>query len=107
MSVISSETARRRFLWAQGLGRDPEGPAGPKRILRLIEDLGFVQIDSINIVERAHHLILFTRLHGYRPASLRSLLEGSRELFEHWTHDASAVPTRWFQHWRPRFARDD
>lgn len=64
-----------------------------------------MQIDSINVVERAHHLILAARLQGYRPALLERLLERDRRLFEHWTHDASAIPTVWYRHWKPRFER--
>jgi uncharacterized protein len=71
----------------------------------LVERLGYVQIDSINVVERAHHLILGTRLVGYRHEHLRRPLERTRSLFEHWTHDACAIPTRWFPHWHHRFAR--
>jgi uncharacterized protein YcaQ len=65
--------------------------------------MGFVQIDSINVVERSHHHILQTRFDGYRPALLTRLLERDRRLFEHWTHDAAAIPTVWLPHWKPRF----
>ncbi len=72
---------------------------------RLIERLGFVQLDTINVVERAHQHILFTRLDEYRPAHLTRLLERDRKLFEHWTHDASVIPIDWFRYWRLRFRR--
>ncbi len=91
------------LLEAQGLTGRADGPADHARIFHLIERMGFVQIDTINVVERAHHLILASRVDGYRPESLRGLLEESRVLFEHWTHDASAIPTAWFAHWKPRF----
>ena len=71
----------------------------------MIEQMGFVQIDSINVVERAHHLTLGSRLDGYRHDHFTQLLEKQRSLFEHWTHDASAIPTKWFAHWKPRFIR--
>ena len=77
----------------------------PETVERLIDLLGFVQIDTINTVDRAHHLILSTRLPAYRPAELTHLLEIDRRLFEHWTHDASLIPLKWFAHWRPRFRR--
>ncbi len=70
----------------------------------MVRTLGFVQIDSINFVERAHHLILGARLDGYRPAFLNELL-ASRDLFEHWTHDASVIPLEHFPCWRHRFDR--
>jgi uncharacterized protein YcaQ len=90
---------------AQGLLDDPTRRATPASLAKLIGRLGFVQLDSINIVDRAHHLTLATRLEAYRPELLTRLLEGKRSLFEHWTHDASAIPTSFFPHWKPRFER--
>jgi hypothetical protein len=90
---------------AQGLLSDPSRVATPAALLGLVRRMGFVQLDSINYVERAHHLTLFSRLDGYRREHLARLLERDRSLFEHWTHDASAVPVEWFAHWKPRFAR--
>jgi hypothetical protein len=97
--------ARRLLLSAQGLLDDPARRATPKALVKLIHQMGFVQIDSINVVQRAHHLTLFSRLRGYRPAMLATLLEQKRTLFEHWTHDASAIPVEWFGHWKHRFER--
>ncbi|MBY8975845.1 YcaQ family DNA glycosylase [Rhodobacteraceae bacterium NNCM2] len=73
---------------------------------RIIDRLGFVQVDSINTVERAHHMILAARSNRYRPKHLVKLLERDRGLFEHWTHDASLVPTGFYPFWRLRFERD-
>ncbi len=89
----------------QGLLRDPNRRATAASLRTLIEQLGFVQIDSINMIERAHHLTLHTRLEHYRPKLLARLLERDRHLFENWTHDASAIPSAWFPHWRHRFRR--
>ncbi len=102
---IPVQAARRLFLHAQGMLDDPARRATPASVYALIERMGFVQIDSIRIVERAHHLTLAARLDGYRPAMLTRLLERDRRLFEHWTHDAAVIPTVWFAHWRQRFAR--
>jgi len=71
----------------------------------MVERLGYVQIDSINVIDRAHHLILAARLDDYDPAHLTHALERSRRLFEHWTHDACAIPTAWYPHWHHRFRR--
>ncbi|MEE8156164.1 MAG: crosslink repair DNA glycosylase YcaQ family protein [Phycisphaerales bacterium] len=73
--------------------------------MKLIDHMGYVQIDSIYVLERAHHLTLFTRLPGYDHKALTQLLEKRRSAFEHWTHDASIIPSRWFCHWRLRFPR--
>jgi uncharacterized protein YcaQ len=102
---VSAAAARRAFLAAQGLLADPSRSATAREVERSVEQMGFVQVDTINIVDRAHHLILASRLDGYRPALLRTLLEGKRRMFEHWTHDASIIPLEWFQYWKPRFAR--
>lgn len=72
----------------------------------LVRRLGYVQVDSINVVERAHHLILWSRLPGYRKSQLAFLLEKRRDLFEHWTHDASILPVEHFPFYRGRFERD-
>jgi uncharacterized protein YcaQ len=102
---IPAATARRLLLGAQGLLDDPRGRVTADRVYDLVERMGFVQIDSINVLERAHHLTLAARLQGYRPQLLDRLLERDRRLFEHWTHDASAIPTRWYPYWRYRFER--
>ncbi len=71
----------------------------------VIDHLGFVQIDTINTIVRAHHHILHTRLDHYRPVHLKPLLEEDRSCFEHWTHDASIISEKYLQEWRVRFAR--
>ncbi|HJV38723.1 MAG TPA: crosslink repair DNA glycosylase YcaQ family protein [Geothrix sp.] len=104
--TLSADRAARLFLGAQGLLDDPARRATVPSLQALIEKLGFVQMDTINVVARAHDLTLFSRLDGYRPEQLKKLLEDRRSLFEGFTHDASAIPTAWFGHWKPRFARD-
>ena len=103
---IDNATARRLFLDRHALVEAPSGPAKGAELQRLIDRLGFVQVDSINTVSRAHHMILHARRPAYREKHLKPLLEKSRSLFEHWTHDASVVPASYFPHWRLRFERD-
>ncbi len=103
---IANGDARRIFLDRHALAESPAGPARGAELLRLIRRLGFVQIDSINTVERAHHMILWSRRPSYRPKELRLLHERDRAVFEHWTHDASIIPMEFLPHWRLRFARD-
>ncbi|MCL4210545.1 MAG: winged helix-turn-helix domain-containing protein [Phycisphaeraceae bacterium] len=105
MVTIPASAARRLLLHAQGLLEDAAAPVDAASVQRLIERMGYVQIDSINMVERAHHLTLFSRLPGYRPEHLRQLHEGDRSLFEHWTHDASLIPVSSFQPWKRRSIR--
>ena len=106
LPTLSAAGARRLFLGAQGLLEEPARRATVTTLQVLIERLGFVQVDTINVVARAHDLTLFSRLEGYRPEQLRRLVEEKQSLFEHWTHDASLIPTAWYPHWKPRFDRD-
>ena len=106
LPVLSNALARRLFLDRHALAEAPTGPATGADLAALIRRIGFVQVDSINTVERAHHMILFSRRQTYRPAALRPLLERDRSLWEHWTHDASILPVETFPYWRHRFARD-
>ncbi|MEW6279038.1 MAG: crosslink repair DNA glycosylase YcaQ family protein [Candidatus Eremiobacterota bacterium] len=101
---LSRDSARALLLEGQGLLDRPDRPASDEEVYRVVEQLGFVQVDSINVVGRAHHLTMFARLHGYRETQLEGLL-AVRRLFEHWTHDASIIPTRWYPYWHYRFER--
>lgn len=104
-TTIPNRHARRHLMALTGLA----GGAGAMRRQQLadtIGNLGFVQVDSVNVLERAHHHILFSRGAGYRRADLAALLEKERSLFENWTHDASIIPSVFFPYWRHRFARE-
>jgi uncharacterized protein YcaQ len=103
---ISNRQARRLFLERHGLSADPRPKLTTDGLLDMIRALGFVQVDSINTVARAHHMILFARNQTYRMRQLTHLLERERSLFEHWTHDASVIPTEFYPYWRHRFERD-
>ncbi len=106
MDRISATLARRVLLDRQQLSRNPRRQMPNDGLLDLIDRLGFVQVDSISTVARAHHMILFARNTTYRPEQLQTLLERDKSLFENWTHDASILPSRFFPVWRRRFLRD-
>ncbi|WP_455272453.1 winged helix-turn-helix domain-containing protein [Rhizobium herbae] len=103
--LVSNRDARRIFLNKQGLAAAPNRALGKQGLLDLIHEIGFVQVDSISTVERAHHQILFSRNQTYRREHLTELLEKDGALFEHWTHDASILPSEFFRYWKHRFAR--
>jgi uncharacterized protein YcaQ len=105
--LFSNAEARRIFLARQGLSAPPGRMLGKAGLLQLIHDIGFVQVDSIATVERAHHQILFSRNQTYRREHLAELLEEDGELFENWTHDASIIPSAFFRYWKHRFRRED
>lgn len=104
--LIPNAVARRLFLDRHALVEAPSGPATGQALHALIERIGFVQVDSINTVARAHDMILWSRRQSFRPAALKRLLEQDRSLWEHWTHDASVLPTRLHGVWQHRFQRD-
>ncbi len=99
--VIDNQSARNLFLARHALSENPRQKQSCADLLSLIERIGFVQVDSINTVARAHDMILFARNQTYRPNRLKRLLEKDRDLFENWTHDAAIIPTRFFPYWRP------
>lgn len=104
--VLANRPARHLFLDRHALSDRPSGPATGAALAGLIDRLGFVQVDSITTVARAHDMILWSRRGSYRPEALKHLLEADRALFEHWTHDAAILPVALFPHWRHRFDRD-
>ena len=81
---ISNREARRLWLWTNGLA---ETPTGKLDVMGMLHALGFVQIDTIRNVTRAHHHILWSRNQNYREEMLWPLLGRDRQIFEHFTHD--------------------
>ncbi len=104
--LIPCRDAARLLLAAQGLLQDPSRAATRAELSGLVRQLGFVQLDTINVVARAHDLTLHSRLRKYDPLQLKALLEEDRSLFEGFTHDASIVPTEWYPQWKHRFRQD-
>ncbi len=104
--LIDNATARHIWLDRHGFGGSQSGSGRGADLAEVIRDLGFVQVDSVNTLARAHDLILWSRRQQYRPAALGHLLDKERGVFEHWTHDASVIPIEYFPHWQHRFIRD-
>ena len=99
---IKNKPARQLWLTSQGLGISPTGPLD---LLALIKQLGFVQLDAIQVVARAHHHILWSRNQNYREPMLDQLLAKDRAIFEHFTHDASVIPMDFLPYWQRQFLR--
>ena len=104
--LIPNQEARRLILHLQGLSQTPHRALGMDGLKQLIVQMGFVQLDSIQWVERAQHMILYARNQTYRPTHLKKLLEKEQFLFENWTHDASVIPSQFYPYWRHKFQRD-
>ena len=104
--LIPNLRARRLFLDRHALAEAPVGPASGAALAALVRRIGFVQVDSINTVARAHEMILWSRRQTFRPPALKRLIERDRSLWEHWTHDASILPVGLHGLWQHRFRRD-
>ena len=105
MEYLTNLDARRLILHLQGLTRAPQNALKKGELAEIIHQLGFVQMDSIRYVERAHHMILFARNQTYRTQHLQKLHEKEAGLFENWTHDASLIPIEFWKYWKHKFAR--
>jgi hypothetical protein len=101
--VIPNAQARALILARTQLSGARSQP-GSAAIASLIRRLGYVQLDPIRVVERAHHHILFARNSAYRPKLLDRLREKEPLFFENWTHDSSLIPIEFYPYWRWRFA---
>jgi uncharacterized protein YcaQ len=91
--TIAKSQARRIWLNAQRLDVAAPFGDGPEATRRAVEHLGYVQIDTINVIERSHHHILYTRIPGYERAHLSQAQSIDKSVFEYWTHALSYVPT--------------
>src|SRR4051812_12561928 len=91
---LTKDRARRIWLRAQRLDTPAPFGDGPGATAAAVEHLGYVQIDTINVIERSHHHILFTRIPGYRRTDLRQAQSIDKTVFEYWTHALSYVPVR-------------
>lgn len=90
--VISQLRARAIWLEAQRLTTASPFGDGPDAVRLAIEHLGYVQIDTINVIERCHHHILFNRIPRYTRADLEQAQSVDKSVFEYWTHALSLVP---------------
>ena len=108
--ALTKSHARRIWLRAQRLDESAPFGGGPEATRAAVEHLGYVQIDTINVIERCHHQILYTRIPGYRRDHLRQAQTIDKTVFEYWTHALSYLPTRDMcfyigamkQHWQSR-----
>jgi uncharacterized protein YcaQ len=116
---LSAQQARRLALAAQGFGRPrPAGRVDARHVRRVIDDVGLLQLDSVNVFLRSHYMPLFSRLGAYPRQALDQLAwheDGQghtrrarrRDLFEYWGHEASLLPVELQPLLRWRMARAD
>ncbi len=99
--VLGKPAARHIWLAAQRLDMPAPFGAGARAVNDAVSHLGYVQIDTINVIERCHHHILYTRIPDYRRADLRQAQSVDKSVFEYWTHALSYVPSADFRFFRP------
>lgn len=104
---LDNRSARRLFLDRHLLLRPGSGSGRGEDLDGVLDALGFVQVDSVNTLARAHDLILWSRRGQYRPKALENLVARRRSAFEHWTHDAAVIPMAFYPIWRLKFRRDE
>jgi len=95
-AVLSLSAAEARRIWIRAQRLDEVAPfgAGAGAVRAAVEHLGYVQIDTINVIERSHHHILWARIPEYRREDLHRALSVEKSVFEYWTHALAYVPTR-------------
>ncbi|HUB98360.1 MAG TPA: crosslink repair DNA glycosylase YcaQ family protein [Solirubrobacterales bacterium] len=116
---LSAAQARRLALAAQGFGRSrPTGRVDTRHLRRAIDDVGLLQLDSVNVFCRSHYMPVFSRLGPYPREALDRLAwhqnsngktrrAGPRDLIEYWGHEASLLPVELQPLLRWRMARAD
>jgi uncharacterized protein len=103
---LSAADARRIAIAAQGLAAPRPPAVGAAELRAMIERLGVVQLDSVNVLARSHYLVAWSRLGAYDPALLDRLSHAApRAVFEYWGHEASLLPVELQPQLRWRMAR--
>src|SRR5487761_2412050 len=98
---FSLTKAAARHIWLRAQRLDTETPfgGGPSATAAAVEHLGYVQIDTIHVIERCHHHILYTRIPGYRREHLDRAQAQERSVFEYWTHALAYLPVDDFKYY--------
>lgn len=94
---ITKDIAR-RFNVKKQCFQSPKTSVDKKQIFTVLKELGCVQIDTINVVERSHYLVFWSRLGSYRKEFLDQLLYPDRKVFEYWAHAASIIPIEYYRY---------
>ena len=102
---IPNQKARHIALYCSGLHNTSSVPCNKQNLIALVKYLGYVQLDPLQVVARAHDHILWSRNNNYRPRKLETLLNNDRLIFEHYCHDACVLPIETLPYWKNQFKR--
>ena len=100
---IPMTKAAARAIWLRAQRLDSEAPfgAGPPATAAAVDHLGYVQIDTIHVIERCHHHILWNCIPAYRRTDLHHAQSVDKSVFEYWTHALAYVPAKDFRFFIP------
>jgi len=98
---LSLKEAQKAILLSQGIHNEHKLGKGKSASNKVIKALNYVQIDSISVVERAHHHSIWNRAENYQPAHIEQLLE-DKQIFEYWSHAAAYLPMADYRFSLPR-----
>ena len=101
MHDLTINEARKLVLASQGIHRESDFKTGQAGVIEAINTLSYIQIDTISVIERAHHHTLWNRLKNYDPTHLDAALK-DRSLFEYWSHAAAFLPMEDYRYSLPR-----
>lgn len=98
-NYIDQKTARRLILQGQGILKSDQLGRGINAVQKTIEQLSYVQIDTISVVNRAHHHVLKNRVSNYQEQDLHRLLAEKKTIFEYWSHATAYIPTQDYRYY--------
>src|SRR5438876_9898572 len=93
---LNKQEARSIALHSQGLGQNNSFGKGKAGVLNAVNHLGYVQLDALSVVARAHHHTLWTRTKSYSEKHLDQLVK-EKKIFEYWSHAAAYLPMEDFR----------
>ncbi len=103
--TISQKHARQLALFSSLLLQEGQKTRGKQGVFQIIDQLGYIQIDTISVIERAHHHTLWNRVADYDPLYLDQLQSKDRLIYEYWGHAASYLPMKDYRYSIPVMKR--
>jgi uncharacterized protein YcaQ len=103
--ILTLQSARKLALRAQFPNTDSASSDGKTAVRQIIDQLGYVQIDTISVVNRSHHHTLWARYHDYEASMLHDLQAVDRAVFEYWGHAMSYLPMSDYRFALPRMKK--